>query len=215
MKNLKIKLLTGALCAALVLSLAACTQTEKPSSSAPPASATPEVSEATPAPETDPTPAPEESTDGDITPTAAPEGENEDHGTGLPAPEAGSPEFAASFAENPIDAQYASDMELAGSVAQMVAACNTAAESWQAQIESVYTQILERGSDDVVEQATENQSHWVNEQSTALEEIRESVSESDSMAALTVAENIMLYYRSHAIELCAVLYEIDGALAFG
>lgn len=213
MKNLKIKLLTGALCAALVLSLAACTQTE--GSSTPQASATPEASEATPAPETDPTPAPEESTDGDITPTAAPEGENETHGTGLPAPEAGSPEFVSAFAENPIDAQYASDMEIAGSVAQMVAACNTASESWQAQIESVYTQILERGSDDVVEQATEDQSHWVNEQSTVLEEIRESVSEEDSMAALTVAENIMLYYRSHAIELCATLYEIDGAIAFG
>ena len=34
-------------------------------------------------------------------------------------------------------------------------------------------------------------------------------------AAVTVAENIMLYYRTRAIDLCAVLYEIDGKLVFG
>ena len=36
-----------------------------------------------------------------------------------------------------------------------------------------------------------------------------------SLAAITVAESIMLYYRTRAIDLCAALYEIDGKLVFG
>ena len=179
MKNSVIKKLICMVCgAAVIFSLAACSQT---SSSA------------------EPTPAPEV--------TAAPEV--------TPAPEGGSEEFRKAFEENPIDAQYAADLELASSVAAIVAASNTASESWQEQIDSVYTQILERGDDETVEQVKEEQSHWVNEQSDALQEIRNAVSEDDSMAAVTVAENIMLYYRTRAIDLCAVLYEIDGQLVFG
>ena len=40
-------------------------------------------------------------------------------------------EFRKAFEENPIDAQYAADLELASSVAAIVAASNTASESWQ------------------------------------------------------------------------------------
>ena len=58
-------------------------------------------------------------------------------------------------------------------------------------------------------------SHWVNEQSTALQDIRDSVSENDPLAAITVAESIMVYYRTRAIDLCAVLYDINGTLTFG
>ena len=60
-----------------------------------------------------------------------------------------------------------------------------------------------------------DRSHWVNEQSTALQDIRDSVSENDPLAAITVAESIMVYYRTRAIDLCAVLYDINGTLAFG
>lgn len=219
MKNSVIKKLICMVCgAAVIFSLAACSQT---SSSAEPTPA-PEVTaapEVTPAPEgadAEATPAPEgEGESG--TPTPAPEGDEsaDTHTSVLPAPESGSEEFRKVFEENPIDAQYAADLELASSVAAIVAASNTASESWQEQIDSVYTQILERGDDETVEQVKEEQSHWVNEQSDALQEIRDAVSEDDSMAAVTVAENIMLYYRTRAIDLCAVLYEIDGQLVFG
>ena len=219
MKNSVIKKLICMVCgAAVIFSLAACSQT---SSSAEPTPA-PEVTaapEVTPAPEgadAEATPAPEgEGESG--TPTPAPEGDEsaDTHTSVLPAPESGSEEFRKAFEENPIDAQYAADLELASSVAAIVAASNTASQSWQEQIDSVYTQILERGVDATVEQVKEEQSHWVNEQSDALQEIRDAVSEDDSMAAVTVAENIMLYYRTRAIDLCAVLYEIDGQLVFG
>ena len=219
MKNSVIKKLICMVCgAAVIFSLAACSQT---SSSAEPTPA-PEVTaapEVTPAPEgadAEATPAPEgEGESG--TPTPAPEGDEsaDTHTSVLPAPESGSEEFRKAFEENPIDAQYAADLELASSVAAIVAASNTASESWQEQIDSVYTQILERGDDETVEQVKEEQSHWVNEQSDALQEIRNAVSEDDSMAAVTVAENIMLYYRTRAIDLCAVLYEIDSQLVFG
>lgn len=206
MKNSVIKKLICMVCgAAVIFSLAACSQT---SSSAKPTPA-PEV---TAAPEVTPAP---EGADAEATP--APEGDesSDTHTSVLPAPESGSEEFRKAFEENPIDAQYAADLELASSVAAIVAASNTASESWQEQIDSVYTQILERGDDETVEQVKEEQSHWVNEQSDALQEIRNAVSEDDSMAAVTVAENIMLYYRTRAIDLCAVLYEIDGQLVFG
>lgn len=61
----------------------------------------------------------------------------------------------------------------------------------------------------------EDQSHWINEQSNELQAIRDSASEDDPLAAITVAESIMLYYRTRAIDLCAALYEIDGKLVFG
>ena len=96
-----------------------------------------------------------------------------------------------------------------------ITACNTASDSWKEQIDSVYTQILEYGDDKTVETVKEEQSHWVNEQSTALQDIRDSVSEDDPLRAITVAESIMVYYRTRAIDLCAVLYDINGTLAFG
>lgn len=214
MKNSAFKKISCILCiAALMFSLAACTQ---PSGSA--ADPTP-APEATAAPESDtePTPAPESEGSTDAEPTPAPEGAASDssHTSVLPAPEIGSDDFRTAFEENPIDAQYAEDLELAASMATIIAASNTASESWQAQIDSVYKQILERGDEETVEQAKEAQSHWVNEQSDALKAIRDAVSEDDAMAAVTVAENIMLYYRTRAIDLCAVLYEIDGQLVFG
>jgi len=155
----------------------------------------------------EPTPAPEGNTSSET-------GENR-HTSTLPVPETGSEEFRAAFENNPIDTQYADDMETAGSVAGMITACNTASDSWKEQIDSVYTQILEYGDDKTIETVKEEQSHWVNEQSTALQDIRDSVSENDPLAAITVAESIMVYYRTRAIDLCAVLYDINGTLAFG
>ena len=59
------------------------------------------------------------------------------------------------------------------------------------------------------------QEEWVNNQNDQLREIRENIDEEDAMAAVTAAENIMLYYRSRAIDLCVILYEIEGQIAFG
>lgn len=215
-----IRLLCAVCCAAMLLTTTACsggnTNTSSATAEATPAPEITPAPEATAAPEEEPTPAPE----GD---TSSETGENR-HTSTLPVPETGSEEFRAAFKNNPIDTQYADDMETAGSVASMITACNTASDSWKEQIDSVYTQILEHGDDKTVETVKEEQSHWVNEQSTALQDIRDSVSENDplaaitvaeSIAAITVAESIMVYYRTRAIDLCAVLYDINGTLAFG
>lgn len=207
-----IRLLCAVCCAAMLLTMTACSGGNKNTSSATAeATPAPEITpapEATAAPEEEPTPAPEEGN------TSSETGENR-HTSTLPVPETGSEEFRAAFENNPIDTQYADDMETAGSVAGMITACNTASDSWKEQIDSVYTQILEYGDDKTVETVKEEQSHWVNEQSTALQDIRDSVSENDPLAAITVAESIMVYYRTRAIDLCAVLYDINGTLAFG
>lgn len=206
-----IRLLCAVCCAAMLLTMTACsggnTNTSSATADATPAPEITPAPEATAAPEEEPTPAPEGNTSSET-------GENR-HTSTLPVPETGSEEFRAAFENNPIDTQYADDMETAGSVAGMITACNTASDSWKEQIDSVYTQILEYGDDKTVETVKEEQSHWVNEQSTALQDIRDSVLENDPLAAITVAESIMVYYRTRAIDLCAVLYDINGTLAFG
>lgn len=211
MKILYKRILSALCCAMLIFSMTACSGTEQA------AKATP-----TPAPETDisevtPTPAPE-TENPEATPTPAPEGqesEEEAHQSVLPAPENGSEAFRTAFEGNPIDIQYAEDMEFAASVNGIVSACTAAAESWQAQIDSVYTQILERGDSSTVETVKAEQAKWMESQSDELQAIRDSISEDDPLAAVTVAQGIMLYYRTRAIDLCAVLYEIDGQLVFG
>lgn len=160
------------------------------------------TAEPTPAPETEeavPTPAPE-----DIT-----------HYSSLPAPETGSDAFVQEFMTNPIDAQYDEEMDLAASGADMIDACNNAIESWKKQIDSVYMHILNSADEEKAAEIKNSQEEWINRQNDQLREIRDNVDTEDAMAAVTAAENIMLYYRSRAIDLCAVLYELEGQIAFG
>ncbi len=159
-----------------------------------------------------PTPAPED----ELAPTPAPEGEEDGlHSSSLPAPEVGSNAFAVEFIGNPIDKKYDLDMEDASSNSAMSAACSEAAKSWKAQIDAAYMQIIDSADAGTVEKVKAEQESWIDAQNDSLQEIRNSVDEEDAMAAVTVAREIMLYYRSRAIELCAVLYEIDGQLVFG
>ena len=117
-----IRLLCAVCCAAMLLTTTACSGGNKNTSSA--------TAEATPAPEI--TPAPEATAAPEEEPTPAPEGNTSSetgenrHTSTLPVPETGSEEFRAAFENNPIDTQYADDMETAGSVAGMITACNTA-----------------------------------------------------------------------------------------
>lgn len=212
MKMLYKRAMSMLCCAALCLSMVACGQAEQTVEATPTPTPETEVVEVTP------TPAPEEE-EPEATPTPAPEESEEEpaeeHHSVLPAPETGSEAFREAFENNPIDVQYADDMEMAASVTGIVDACNTASKSWQAQIDSVYTQILERGAEDVVEEVKAEQAAWMNNQSTELQAIRNSIAEDDPLAAVTVAQGIMLYYRTRAIDLCAVLFEIDGQLVFG
>ena len=142
-----IRLLCAVCCAAMLLTMTACsggnTNTSSATAEATPAPEITPAPEATAAPEEEPTPAPEGNTSSET-------GENR-HTSTLPVPETGSEEFRAAFENNPIDTQYADDMETAGSVAGMITACNTASDSWKEQIDSVYTQILEYGDDKTVE----------------------------------------------------------------
>lgn len=226
MKNTVLKRILGAVCGALLLlSCAACgaqsAQTSEASSTAEVAS----IPEDSSTPEEN---LPEETESESIstesveeaaaTPTPAPEGETaegETHQSVLPAPEIGSEAFRIAFETNPVDAQYAQDMELAASVNGIVDACTTASENWKSQIDSVYAQILERGDAETVKKVKAEQEEWVEKQSDELQRLRNSVSEEDPLAPVSVGQSIMLYYRTRAIDLCAILFEIDGQLVFG
>lgn len=196
--------------AGLVLVSSACSAASASSGteSSPEPTATAEPTEAptpTPEPTEEPTPEPEDE-DGTL---------DDGHNSMLPAPEAGSEAFQEAFADNPIDAQFMEDLFSAGSVSAMVEACNTASESWQAQVESAFMQLMEDETAEVTERVSAAHAYWQENESESLREIRESVNEEDPMAAYTVAEGIMLYYRTHAIELSAELFEITGELSFG
>ena len=200
------------ICLLAVLCLTACgaKQKEETSSDAEiPEAETTATAEPTAKPTAEPTPAPEN----DALPTPAPE--DVTHYSSLPAPETGSDAFIQEFMTNPIDAQYDADMDDAASGSAMIDACNTAVESWKKQIDSVYMQILNSADEEKAAEVKKTQEEWVNRQNDQLREIRENIDEEDAMAAVTVAENIMLYCRSRAIDLCVVLYEIDGQIAFG
>ena len=205
----------AALCAVLMIfSLSACKKTAQEVSKAPAQSSVQtekEETKPTAEPTAEPTPAPENE---DAVPTPAPEGDDGHHSM-LPAPETGSDAFMDEFMSNPIDAQYETEMEDAASASAMIDACNTAANNWKEQIDAVYMQILDSADDTLAAKVKAEQETWISDQNDSLREIRSAVSEDDAMASVTVAENIMLYYRSRAIDLCAVLYEIDGQLAFG
>ena len=106
-------------------------------------------------------------------------------------------------------------MEYAASVSTMIYACNTASESWKDQIDAVYMEILDTAETERAAEIKAEQEAWISAQNDELKLIREAVQSDDAMDSVTVAENIMLYYRSRAIELCAALYELEGQLAFG
>ena len=184
-------------------------ETEQTAEPTPTQTAAP-TAEPTPEPTTEPTPAPDEEEPS----IDESEEENEDSSM-LPAPEIGSDAFVEDFMNNPIDAQYVEEMEYAASVSAMIYACNTAAESWKDQIDAVYMQILDAADAELAGEIKAEQEEWLSAQNNELKEIRETVESDDVMASVTVAENIMLYYRSRAIDLCAVLYELDGQLVFG
>ncbi len=87
-------------------------------------------------------------------------------------------------------------METAGSVAGMITACNTASDSWKEQIDSVYTQILEYGDDKTVETVKEEQSHWERAKAPLCRTSAIPYRRVTPFAAITVAESIMVYYRT-------------------
>ena len=84
-------------------------------------------------------------------------------------------------------------------MAAIICGNNTAsAESWQAQIDSVYKQILERG-DEKPSSRPKAQSHWVNEQVTRSRQSAMQSRETTRWRRSPSRENIMLYYRTRAI----------------
>ncbi len=213
---MKKHILSIMVCVLAILCLTACGAKNKESSSSAAETSKPEssaVTEPTTAPTAEPTAEPTPAPEDDALPTPAPE--NAVHYSSLPAPETGSDAFIEEFMTNPIDAQYDEAMDEAASGSAMIDACNTAAESWKKQIDSVYMQILSSADEEKAAEVKKSQEEWVNSQNDQLRAIRENVDKEDAMAAVTAAENIMFYYRSRAIDLCVILYEIEGQIAFG
>ena len=184
----------AALCAGLVLSMAACENTENsslvsseapsaPSSSAP-ASSMPESSESAP------------SSDGPVS---------------SESPSTGAEDFEAAFSQNPIDQKFDDDYSVASSFTMMRKACDTAAKSWKNMIDTSYREALETVSGEERTKLQEEQDQWADELDGKIEQLRADAGDSDE-GVLESSRQIVQLYRERAMALCKAVYEATGEL---
>lgn len=195
MKNTKKYLLT-ALCLALTLSLAGCAGDEVESSSLPESSDTSTVSEVSSAAE-------EESSTfvpaDDLISTASSVTEGVTEG------------FDYEFSQNPIDKQYDKDYSLAASFSMMRQACGDAVKRWDTMIGIAYDAALAALPESERPALMEEQDKWLSDLSIRLDNIHKNTAE-DNESILAAEKEIVLPYRSRAMQLCKIKYDIDGSL---
>ena len=190
------KWMSAALCAAMILSLTACSKTEAPSqvssqaSSAP--SSTVESSQESSAPESS-----EFTTSEDLIPSGA--------------PSSGAEDFEAAFSQNPIDKKYDEEYSMASSFAVMRQACDTAAKSWKNMIDVAYRSALDSVSDEERDRIQAEQDEWAAGLDQRIEQLRADAGD-DSEGVLNSSKQIVLLYRERAMELCREVYAATGEL---
>lgn len=184
--------LSAALCAAMILNLAACEQKETPSgvssqvpapSSSAPESSAPESSEFVPSE--------------DLIPSEA--------------PSSGAEDFQTAFSQNPIDKQYDDDYAVASSFSMMREACDTAAKSWKNMIDTAFRAALDTLTGDDRTALQDEQNQWADELDQKVEQLRADAGDTND-GILESSRQIVLLYRERAMELCKVVYDATGEL---
>lgn len=137
------------------------------------------------------------------------DGESSEEETTLPSADTDDPDFAAAFDGNSIDQAFDSDIELAASTIQMVQVYSEYAETWEAQIDTLYKELLEITTGNAREELKWEQGMWVNASGAALQSIKNEAG-SGSTAPLTVATKTMEYYRNRAKTLSSIRYQLTG-----
>lgn len=137
------------------------------------------------------------------------ESESSEEETTLPSADTDDPDFADAFAGNSIDQAFNSDIELAASTIQMVQVYSEYAETWEAQIDTLYKELLEITTGNAREELKWEQGMWVNASGAALQSIKNEAG-SGSTAPLTVATKTMEYYRNRAKTLSSIRYQLTG-----
>lgn len=192
------KLLSLTLCAALLLTTAACSQEEKDMSSQ---VSTPSVSavESEESLSSQPTPTPTPS------PSPSPTPETESSSSLESSQAAG--DFDGEFAANPIDAKLEEDLLIASSTTLIQQAYDTAAQSWQTLIRTAYDDSLDVCPEEEVVEIEQEQSDWELNLDTQLSQIREE--QEDTISA---SKAVVDYYRQRAETLCRAVFEASGKM---
>lgn len=137
------------------------------------------------------------------------ESESSEEETTLPSADTDDPDFADAFDGNSIDQAFDSDIKLAASTIQMVQVYSEYAETWEAQIDTLYKELLEITTGNAREELKWEQGMWVNASGAALQSIKNEAG-SGSTAPLTVATKTMEYYRNRAKTLSSIRYQLTG-----
>lgn len=194
MKNFK-KYMIAALCLAMAAGLSGCTEnTELESSSQPESSAVSEVSSA-----------PEEEVSSTFIPA------NDLISTASEVIDGATEGFEYEFSQNPIDKQYDEDYSLATSFSMMRQACGDAAKRWNNMVDIAYEAALAATPEDERYILIEEQEQWLSDLSIRLDSIRDNADD-DNEGILAAEKETVLVYRTRAMELCRIKYELDGTL---
>lgn len=137
------------------------------------------------------------------------ESESSEEETTLPSADTDDPDFADAFDGNSIDQAFDSDIKLAASTIQMIQVYSEYAETWEAQIDTLYKELLEITTGNAREELKWEQGMWVNASGAALQSIKNEAG-SGSTAPLTVATKTMEYYRNRAKTLSSIRYQLTG-----
>ena len=172
MKNIMIKtaVLTALLCMAALLP--ACSPETGSSESTPVSSQTSQTSSQSGGMRDDPSSEPEDSSS-DAGGESSEDSSGQNSGI-LPDISADDPAFVRLFAENPIDRDYANEVETAASTGQMLAVNNRYIDLWKAEVDGAYRTLLEKTQGEGKEAIQKEQQEWAEGIGDAIASIDES-----------------------------------------
>lgn len=212
MKNMMIKtaVLTALLCMAALLP--ACSPETGSSESTPVSSQTSQTSSQSGGMRDDPSSEPEDS-------SSDAGGESSEDSSGqtsgiLPDISADDPAFVRLFAENPIDRDYANEVETAASTGQMLAVNNRYIDLWKAEVDGAYRTLLEKTQGEGKEAIQKEQQEWAEGIGDAISSIEESAQGDGSARQLEITGQILAFYRSRAASLYSQLFQIDPEFTY-
>ena len=114
--------------------------------------------------------------------------------------------FEVKFAENPIDAAYDAESVDAVTTLAMSNLENKYAELWKAEIDHAYQQLFTHSG---MEYMADDQKKWNNTLESELQLIRDSITDTGTIASLDYAIKVKQFYRDKAESLYEQLYTVD------
>lgn len=127
----------------------------------------------------------------------------------------GPDKFVELFLKNPIDAYYIEEISMAPSVSAMLNVTNNSMKYWEAEINSVYSELMVLMGEDSEEfkKIKLEQNAWINDIAVSTQEIKAEIENSGvdgSMINIEISYRLMLLQRGRAVELLCSAYNLTG-----